>query len=44
MQPLGAAVQTPGTCFPLPKVCKSFSDPVLGDPVAFGFLGRMLPP
>ena len=35
MRPSGAAVQTPGACFPLPQVLNAFSDPVLGDPVAF---------
>ena len=35
MQPSGAAVQTPGACFPFPQVLNNFSDPVLGDPVAF---------
>ena len=35
MPPSGAAVQTPGTCYPLPKVLNAFSDPVLGEPVAF---------
>ena len=35
MSPLGAAVQTPGASFPLPQVLIDFSDPVLGDLVAF---------
>ena len=35
MQPSGAAVQTPGACFPFPQVLNTFSDPILGDPVAF---------
>ena len=35
MRPSGAAVQTPVACFPFPLVLNTFSDPVLGDPVAF---------
>ena len=35
MRPSGAAVQTPVACFPFPQVLNTFSDPVLGDPVAF---------
>ena len=34
----GAAVQMPGACFPLPRVLNAFSDPVLGDPVAFALV------
>ena len=30
----GATVQTPGACFPFPQGLNTFSDPVLGDPVA----------
>ena len=35
MRPLGAAVQQPGACLPLPQALDTFSDPVLGDPIAF---------
>ena len=35
MRPSGAAVQTPGACFPFLQVLGTFSDPVLGDPVTF---------
>ena len=35
MRPSGAAVQQPGAGLPLPLALDSFSDPVLGDPIAF---------
>ena len=35
MHPLGAAVQHTGAGFPLPLALDSFSDPVLGDLIAF---------
>ena len=35
MRPSGAAVQQPGAGLPLPLALNSFSDPVLGDPIAF---------
>ena len=35
MRPSGAAVQEPGAGAPLPQGLESFTDPVLGDPIAF---------
>ena len=35
MRPSGTAVQQPGAGLPLPLALDSFSDPVLGDPIAF---------
>ena len=35
MRPSGALVQQPGAGSPLPLALNSFSDPVLGDPIAF---------
>ena len=35
MRPSGAAVQQPEAGLPLPLALNSFSDPVLGDPIAF---------
>ena len=35
MQPSGAAMQQPGADVPLPQILDAFTDPVLGDPIAF---------
>ena len=35
MQPSGAAMQQPGADAPLPQILDGFTDPVLGDPIAF---------
>ena len=35
MRPSGTAVPTPVVCLPLPQTLDTFSDPVLGDPIAF---------
>ena len=35
MRPSGAVGQAPVACFPFPQDLNSYSDPVLGDPVAF---------
>ena len=35
MRPSGTAVPTPVACLPFPQTLETFSDPVLGDPIAF---------
>ena len=35
MRPSGAAVQQPGASAPFPQVLDTFTDPLLGDPIAF---------